>query len=381
MGVPIDYEILRVIWWMILGILLCGFAIMDGFDLGVAMLLPFIGKTDTDRRVILNTVAPVWEGNQVWFILGGGAIFAAWPFVYAVAFSGFYVAMLLILWALILRPVGFKFRSKLSIPQWRQAWDMCLCISGFVPSFIFGVAVGNVLMGIPFYFDENLRCFYTGSFFDLLGAFPLLCGFLSVIMFMQHGALYLGIKTEKEIGDRALRIFPLTVLAWLICLSIGGLYVAGQLPGFSLISGYNPQGASNPLGKEAQILVGAWIQNYSAYPLLWLVPLTAYLSVITTWYLTYIRQLKAAFVMNSLSMATVIIIVGISMFPFILPSSIHTSSSLTVWDASSSQMTLFIMLLAVVVFLPIILLYTRWVYKVLAGPVTSETINKDMNSY
>lgn len=381
MAVPIDYEILRIIWWMILGVLLCGFAIMDGFDLGVAILLPFVGKTDTDRRVILNTIAPVWEGNQVWFILGGGAIFAAWPFVYAVAFSGFYVAMLLVLWALILRPVGFKFRSKISAPQWRKTWDTCLCISGLVPSLIFGVAVGNVLIGIPFYFDETLRCFYTGSFFDLLSTFPLLCGVLSVIMFLQHGALYLGIKTEKNIADRALQILPITVLIWLICLSIGGLYVTNQLSGFALLPGYNPQGASNPLSKNAQMLAGAWIENYSHYPLLWLVPIVACAGVMLTGLLAYGRKLKLAFAMNSLSIANTIILVGVSMFPFILPSSIHTASSLTVWDASSSQMTLFIMLLAVVVLLPIVLLYTRWVYKVLAGPVTSESIHKDMNSY
>ncbi|WP_032112622.1 cytochrome d ubiquinol oxidase subunit II [Candidatus Paracaedibacter symbiosus] len=381
MIVPIDYETLRVIWWMILGVLLCGFAIMDGFDLGVAMLLPFVGKTDTDRRVILNTIGPVWEGNQVWFILGGGAIFAAWPFVYAVAFSGFYVAMFLILWALILRPVGFKFRSKLSLPAWRQVWDTCLCISGTVPSLIFGVAVGNVMQGVPFFLDENLRCFYTGSFFDLLGAFPLLCGILSVTMFLQHGALYLSIKTEPEMGSRALSILPLTTLIWLICFSIGGLYAAGQLQGFTLLPGYHVDGASNPLSKEALILTGAWINNYFTYPLLWLVPFSCYVTVISAWYLASLRYLKSAFVLNGLAIATVIITVGISMFPFILPSSIHTSSSLTVWDASSSQLTLFIMLLAVIVFLPIILLYTRWVYKVLAGPVTAESIDKDMNSY
>lgn len=379
--IPIDYETLRVIWWMIVGILLCGFAIMDGFDLGIAMLLPFVGKTDKERRIILNTIAPVWEGNQVWFILGGGAIFAAWPFAYAVAFSGFYVAMFLVLWALILRPVGFKFRSKISLPSWRKTWDTCLCISGFVPSLIFGIAVGNVILGVPFYFDENLRCFYTGSFFDLLSPFPLLCGILSVIMFLQHGIIYLNIKTEPDLGDRALRLLPLTALIWLICLSIGGLYTTGQLHGFRLLPGYLVDAASNPLGKEARILIGAWVHNYHAYPLLWIIPISCYVTVISAWYFAVERYFKTAFVMNSLAIAGVIITVGISMFPFILPSSIHTISSLTVWDASSSQMTLFIMLLAVIIFFPIIILYTRWAYKVLAGPVTAKSIDQDMNSY
>lgn len=381
MIVPIDYDVLRVIWWGIMGILLCGFAVMDGFDMGVAMLLPLVGKTETDRRVILNTIGPVWEGNQVWLILGGGAIFAAWPLVYAVAFSGFYIAMFLILWALILRPVGFKFRSKLPHQQWRKLWDICLCISGYVPALIFGVAVGNVLLGVPFYFDENMRCFYTGSFWDLLSSFPLLCGILSVVMFLQHGALYLAIKTEPKIGERALRILPLTTVIWLICLSVGGLYVAGQLPGFSLLSGYSPNGSSNPLAKEVLILIGAWSKNYAAYPVLMLIPFICYVTLLLTSYFSFTSRLKAAFVMNGLSIISAIITVGISMFPFILPSSTHTTSSLTVWDASSSQLTLFIMLVATIILMPIVLIYTRWVYKVLAGPVTEESVKQDMNSY
>ena len=151
------YEILRLIWWALLGILLIGFAVTDGFDLGAAILLPFVAKTDAERRVAINTVGPVWEGNQVWFILGGGAIFAAWPPLYAVAFSGFYLAMFLVLCALILRPVAFKFRSKLAHPTWRSIWDWALFVAGLVPSLVFGVAFGNVLEGAPFRFDETLR--------------------------------------------------------------------------------------------------------------------------------------------------------------------------------------------------------------------------------
>ena len=381
MIVPMDYDILRIIWWGIMGILLCGFAVMDGFDMGVAMLLPLVGKTETDRRVILNTIGPVWEGNQVWLILGGGAIFAAWPFVYAVAFSGFYIAMFLILWALILRPVGFKFRSKLPHQSWRQLWDVCLCISGYVPSLVFGIAVGNVLMGVPFYFDDSMRCFYTGSFWDLLGSFPLLCGLLSVVMFLQHGALYLAIKTQPKISDRALRILPITTLIWLILLSVGGLYVTDQLVGFHLLPGYLRNGPSNPMAKEVSIAIGAWSQNYATYPGLMLVPIMSYVALLLANYLSFTSRLKAAFVMNGLSIVSVIITVGISMFPFILPSSIHPASSLTVWDASSSQLTLFIMLLAVIILMPIVLLYTSWVYKVLAGPVTEESVKQDMNSY
>src|SRR3990167_5449502 len=146
----ITYHLLRLIWWALLGVLLAGFAITDGFDLGIGMLLPWVARTDNERRVVLNTIGPVWEGNQVWFVLGGGAVFAAWPLLYAVSFSGFYFAMLLVLLALILRPVGFKYRSKLPNLTWRQTWDTCLFIAGLAPALLFGVAIGNVLQGVPF---------------------------------------------------------------------------------------------------------------------------------------------------------------------------------------------------------------------------------------
>src|SRR5712671_7806168 len=151
----LDYETLRLIWWSLLGVLLVAFAVMDGFDLGVAMLYRFLSRNDDERRVLLETIEPVWEGNQVWLVLGGGAIFAAWPILYATSFSGFYTAMLLVLLALILRPVSFAFRGKLSSPVWRNTWDWTLFISGLVPSLVFGVAFGNYLLGVPFQFDET----------------------------------------------------------------------------------------------------------------------------------------------------------------------------------------------------------------------------------
>ena len=171
--IPLDYATLRLIWWLLLGILLIGFAVMDGFDLGVATLLPAVARTDEERRIVLNVIGPVWEGNQVWLILGGGAIFAAFPPLYAVSFSGFYIAMFLILVALILRPVGFKFRSKVPDPRWRAVWDWALFASGLVPSLVFGVAMGNVLLGVPFHFDDTLRVYYEGGLFGLLTPFAL----------------------------------------------------------------------------------------------------------------------------------------------------------------------------------------------------------------
>src|ERR1700726_281999 len=176
-AIPVDYAILRLLWWRFRGVLLIRFAIMDGFRSGVAMLLPYVARTDIERRVTINAIGPVWEGNQVWLILGGGAIFAAWPPVYATSFSGFYVAMFLVLATLILRPVGFEFRNKVADRRWRTFWDYALCAGGLVPSVVFGVAFGNLLQGVPFHIDSDLRVFYEGSgLFELLNPFGLLCG-------------------------------------------------------------------------------------------------------------------------------------------------------------------------------------------------------------
>ena len=178
----LDYPTLKIIWWLLVGVLLIGFAIMDGHDMGVGTLLPFVGKTDDERRVVINSVGMHWEGNQVWFITGGGAIFAAWPLIYATAFSGFYWAMMAALWALFFRPVGFKYRSLLKDAQWRRSWDWGLFVGGFVPPVIFGVAFGNLLQGVPFQFNELLMVNYTGSFWQLLNPFALLAGIVSSAM-------------------------------------------------------------------------------------------------------------------------------------------------------------------------------------------------------
>ena len=198
-----SYETLRLVWWLLLGVLLVAYAVMDGFDLGVAMLLPFAARNDLERRVAINSVGPVWEGNQVWLILGGGAIFAAWPQLYAVAFSGFYLAMFAILVGLILRPVAFKFRSKRAEPSWRSRWDWVLFGSGLVPTLIFGVALGNVLQGVPFRLESDMQIFYDGSFFGLLNPFALLCGLVSVAMLVMHGSAWLRLKTDGAVAERA----------------------------------------------------------------------------------------------------------------------------------------------------------------------------------
>ena len=209
--------------------LLIGFAIMDGHDMGVGTLLPFAGRDDTERRVIINTVGPHWDGNQVWFITGGGAIFAAWPLVYATAFSGFYWAMLAVLWALFFRPVGFDYRSKIANPAWRTTWDWGLFVGGFVPPVIFGVAFGNLLQGVPFHFDDNLMSYYTGTFWQLLNPFALLCGVVSSAMITFHGAIYLAHRTEGAIYGRARVAALLAGPVMLACFTAAGLWLLGSI--------------------------------------------------------------------------------------------------------------------------------------------------------
>ncbi len=376
-----DYETLRVIWWLLLGVLLIGFAIMDGFDMGVAMLLQVMTKSDAERRVLINSVGPVWEGNQVWFILGGGAIFAAWPPLYATAFSGFYVAMFLILAALILRPVGFKFRSKLENPLWRQIWDIALFLGGAVPALIFGVAVGNVLQGVPFHFNEDLLPVYEGGFFGLLNPFALLCGLLSISLLVTQGAAYLAIKTEQPLSGRAARWVLIGGAASVLLFALGGVWLALGIGGYAIVGQIDGNGPSNPLIKQVVQEDGAWLRNYAAHPWTLAAPLLGFAGALLAMVMALLRHPLSAFVASSAAIFGVISTVGLSMFPFILPSSSAPDSSITVWDGSSSQLTLQVMLIAAVIFMPIVIAYTSWVFRVLRGPVTEEGVSGNSQSY
>jgi cytochrome bd ubiquinol oxidase subunit II len=374
----LDIESLRVIWWALLGILFIGFAIMDGFDLGAATLLPLVAHNETERRIVLNTVGPVWEGNQVWIILGAGAIFAAWPYVYSVAFSGFYLLILLLLLTMgISRPVSFKYRSKLPNHFWRRFWDWVVFIGGAFPALIFGILVGNVLTGAPFYFDNSLRVSYAGSFLDLFGPFPLWCGLTSLTMLTMHGGLYLAIKTKSPIRDRAIFWSRLTSMLLIVFFALGGVWVAYGLVGYEVVSGANPFGFSNPLHKEVIPKVGAWVQNYRLYPLSMLAPALGFIGALGVLLTARLGNSGFAFVCSSLSLAGIITTVGVSLFPFLLPSSINLSSSLLVWDASSSELTLLVMFFSAIIFVPIILLYTAWVYRAMRGKVDKEMIEQD----
>ena len=372
----IDYQTLRLIWWLLLGILVIGFAVMDGFDLGTQTLLPFVAKSDLERRVVINAVGPIWEGNQVWLILGAGAIFAAWPPLYAVSFSSFYLAMFAIIAALILRPVGFKYRSKSESPRWRASWDWALFIGGIVPTLIFGVAVGNVLQGIPFHLGPDLRIFYDGStLLELLNPFALLCGLLSVTMLVMHGASWLVLKTSGPVADRARRFGTLAATATVVLFALGGLWVAVGIEGYRVVSDIVTDGPSNPLAKTAEQGAGFWFANYAAQPWTLAAPALGFAGSLLALRFLALRREVLTLLSSGLSVLGIIATVGLAMFPFILPSSIDPNSSLTVWDASSSHLTLFIMLVSTGIFLPIIALYTTWVYRVLWGKVDEKEIS------
>jgi len=382
MDLPLDYPTLRVIWWGLLGVLLIAFALTDGFDMGVGALLPFVARTDKERRMVINTIGATWEGNQVWFIVGGASIFAAWPFVYAVSFSGFYLAMFVVLSAMILRPVAFKYRSKRPHGAWRTFWDWALFVGGFVPALVFGVAVGNVLIGAPFRLDGDLRAFYEGQFFGLFTPFSLICGLLSVTMLVLHGATWLGIKAERgPVLTRARTYGTLAALAGLVLFAVGGLFVAYGPLGFRIEGVVDIAGPSNPLRSVVVAAPGAWLDNYGRHPWMLAAPVLGFGGILVALIGLWRRSEPLAFGGSSLSTIGIISTVGLSMFPFILPSSIDPRSSLTVWNASSSAVTLFNMLLVTIVFLPLILIYTAWVYRVLWGRTSTGALTTNPDLY
>ncbi|SCK50013.1 cytochrome bd-I ubiquinol oxidase subunit 2 apoprotein [Variovorax sp. HW608] len=373
----LSYEFLRVVWWLLLGVLLVGFAVMDGFDLGTGMLLPFAGRDDLERRVIINSVGPVWEGNQVWLILGGGAIFAAWPQLYAVSFSGFYIAMFAILVALILRPVAFKFRSKQGDAAWRGRWDAALFIGGFVPSLICGVAMGNVLQGVPFRFGTDMQIHYDGSFFGLLNPFALLCGLVSVAMLAMHGAAWLQLKTAGPVAARARGYGSVAAVLTVALYAVAGVLLWKFVDGYRVTSSLPPDGPSNPLLKTVEVHASAWVTNYAAHPVLYIVPGLGLAGALVALLGFRMRAEMLTLLASAASIAGIILSVGVSMFPFILPSSADPRASLTAFDSSSSHLTLFIMLVVTAFFIPIIVAYTGWIYHVLRGKVDRDAIREE----
>jgi cytochrome d ubiquinol oxidase subunit II len=374
-----DYATLRVIWWALLGTLLIGFAILDGFDFGVAGLLKVLGRDNEERLVLLEGIEPTWEGNQVWFIVAGGATFAAWPMVYAVSFSGMYFAIALVLLALILRPVGFNFRDKVHDPRWASLWDWVLTGSGLTVMLVSGVAFGNLFLGLPFRFDDDLRMSWHGGFFELLHPFALLSGLVSLSMLLAHGACWAALKADHLIAARAVTIARWMTLIFAALYVAAGVWLAYGIPGYAISGPMSTDGVSNPLYK--QVAVGSsWFASYMQYPWFWVAPLLALASAVGVQALIG-RRSVAGFIASSLMVGSTIASAGFALFPFLLPSHLDPHSSLTVWDASSSRGTLQLMLVVTAVLLPVIILYTSWVYRVMRGRVTLEQVRKAHGGY
>ena len=372
-----DYETLKVIWWGLVLFLLVGFVVMDGFDLGVGMLLPVVGKTDDERRVLLNSVGPVWEGNQVWLIAGAGTLFAAWPLVYAAAFSALYVPFMFLLFGLFLRPVGFDYRSKLPDPVWRRWWDRALVVGGLLPTLVFGGTLGLVLQGLPFRFDAALRFHYGAFAFH----WPLLLTAMgtALALLLLHGASFLQCKTQGAIAARSARL-----ALWLgplasALVALGGVWL-WEMAGYRITAIGDLNGALTPLMKEVVAVPAGWLGNFVAHPVLWAVPVLGLLLPLVCALASRLGKSGLALVASGGACAAMMLTVAIALFPFVLPSSLDPASSLTLWDSTTSERTLLIMLGIVGVLMPVNIGYTLWVYRVVRGRVSAEQVRQHGHS-
>jgi len=328
----------------------------------------------------LNTIGPHWDGNQVWFVLGGGAIFAAFPLIYATAFSGLYIVMLVLLWTMIVRPLSFEYRSKLPSTRWRNLWDWALVVSGLVPMVIYGAAIGNMLRGVPFHFSWNLTSYYTGSFLGLLNPFAVMCGLLSLALSIYMGGVMLAGRTEDVLHRRATQAAKWAVMVALVLFTIGGAWVS-VMDGYRLISGPAAGAAQSPLHQVVSLSAGAWWDNYRAVPVLWLVPALGYVGMLLGLSAIRAGRTTLAWWSGALAWVGVISTAGVSLFPFLMPSSTDPSQSLTIWNSISSLRTLIWMTGFAAVFVPTIVAYTSWSFYVMRGKVNAQQVEADTHAY
>lgn len=379
----LEYEFLKIAWWMLIGGVLMIYVSTAGFDAGVTMYMPFL-RDEMDRRVVLNTSAPTWDGNLTWIVFAGGGLFVVWPAVYSTAFSGMYAAMLIILFSLFLRPPAYEYRNKIDSAQWRKICDWALFISGAFPVFVFGVAMGNCFIGFPFHFDPHTyRLFYTGNFLGLLNPYALLSGCVSVLMVLMHGSVYLQRRTENHLRKLAFKVHVITAVLLLIGFTISGLLLMYKMIGYKLIS-YAPDATANPLTNVVHTSIGYWIQTYDQYPWKYLAPIAAYGGILESLWAAYYGWINTAFWASCFAVGGIVGTGGATLFPFLMPSSTHPNDSLTVWNAASSQYALNTMLYVGVVLLIIILGYKIFAYSTIWGKkstLTREDVEKNEHSY
>ncbi len=340
---------LQITWFVLWAVLWAVYFMLDGFVLGAGMLQGVVGKTDGEKRVVINTLGPVWDGNEVWLITAGGATFAAFPRTYALMFSYLYTALLLLLFSLIVRGVAFEFRGKMEGDGWKGAWDRAIRITGFLPSLLFGVAFGNIFRGLPM-----TAAGYDGTFFGLLNPYGLLTGVLFVLLFLEHGALYLAVKTSGAMVDRASRSAN---AVWPALLVVAAAFLA-----------YTPF--------DTKLL-----DNYLSAPVLFAAPALAVAALVAIRvYAAKGKPYHAFFA----SCSTIVLVVAtgvIGLFPNLIPSRLDPAASLTIFNSSSSHYTLAIMTAVAFIFVPIVIAYKIWVYRVFRARVTVEEVADDPQAY
>jgi cytochrome d ubiquinol oxidase subunit II len=320
---------LETLWFILVAVLFVGFFFLEGFDFGVGMLASILGKSDVERRVVINTIGPVWDGNEVWLLTAGGAMFAAFPNWYATLFSGFYMALFLMLIALIGRGVAFEFRSKLENPRWRKTWDGILFFGSLLPPLLWGVALANLMRGVPI--DANMN--YVGTFWDLISLYSVTAGISIVLLFLLHGALYISLKTEGDLRERA-RQFADRVGAW----------ASASLFLFVILSYF-----------ETDMFTDKGINPG-------LVPLTAGIALLSVHFFVKAGRVGWAFIMTGLTIALSTITVFMSLFPRVMVSSLNPDWTLTIYNTASNAYTLKVMTIVALTTLPIVIAYQAWTY-------------------
>jgi cytochrome bd ubiquinol oxidase subunit II len=332
---------LQTIWFFLWGLLWAVFFMTDGFDFGVGMLYPFLGRSEQDKRVMLNSVGPLWDGNEVWLITAGGVTFAAFPQVYAVMFSSLYTALMLILFALIIRGVSFEFRGKVDSATWRKVWDTTLVVGSFIPALLFGVAFANIFQGIPI----DGQGIFQGNLFTLLNPYGLLGGVLFVLLFLEHGAIWLTVRSEGEFQDRSSRMAG---NLWPVLLVVAVIFLS------------------------ASWFMTPLYDNYMAHPILFLEILVTVAALLGIKPLLKKKAYFQAWMSSSLTIVGATFFGVIGLYPNLFPSSIDSAFSLTAHNASSSPLTLKIMLIVVLIFIPVVIAYQVWTYSLFKDTVMEE---------
>ena len=369
-----DYDSLRVVWWLFLGLLLVGFAALDGIVLGLGAIFRFVAQTELERRALVGAIKPTWDFNQLWLILGSVVAFMAWPRLYEASFSVLRFAFWALLFASILRPAGFGLRNLRIASRWRNTWDWALCIGGIVPALLWGIAFGNLFLGIPFHVDASQRIIYAGSFLDLLTPFALSCGAVSLSMMVLHGACYAAKCIDEPAARRARHAGIAAAGFFVIAFIAAGLFVIFSLEGYRVLGGIEPSGPSTSAQHAVWLSPGAWLDNYIKWPLMWSAPLIALFGALFSCWLLLLRWTRAAFAASSLVSVGTLFTAGFAMFPFLMPSSDNARHSLTVWEAASSEQVLRTTLTVGMALIPLALACVAWGLLALRRRGTLQTV-------